>query len=382
MKTALQMDKPISQLLSLTPNTLRLDIQAFADSENTHPFAEEPTQPEPHPYADSPDNSTFARFADQPNPLLQPDNPTPPQVQSQDPGQVAGQQVEPQVPEQPGSVEEQEFVDFSGRKVPVIDPVIKDLHKDYTNLNKTYQTANQELQQARQLNEQYQSMLANQQQQTQLPEQQVAQQQQAPSPERMKQLDEEYMERVYESKSEADKWWYSQPEVIAFENERLGITDIDNLVNQKVNEILGPIQQERELQTQLQDVRSRFDDFDDVAPQIQQMLTDDPALANLPNAFERIYYMVKGQSSVNAPAAPSHEELLQNPQFQEQIIQNEQIRNMVMQNYQKSKMQQTQNIPTVMGSGAGTQTPMSAGQQTPRTISEGSDAFRRFLGQN
>ncbi|WP_249661800.1 hypothetical protein, partial [Lysinibacillus fusiformis] len=62
----------------------------------------------------------------------------------------------------------------------------------------------------------------------------------------MQQLHEEYQERMYENKFEAYKWWNEQPEVQDIECQR-----IEALVQQRVNDVVGLIQQEREINQQL-----------------------------------------------------------------------------------------------------------------------------------
>ncbi len=351
-------------------NWLRMDIQTFA---NEHPFAEEPTEQEPHPYAEEPGNSIFSKYAENPNPLTQPDVEPTPETPEQTIVQPEGQgneDVNGGQGEQ--GTQEKEVLDFSGRKVEVIDPIIGELHKDYTNLNKTYQQANQELQQYKQMVQDYQALQQERQQVAHPTEQQQPKLGEI-SPERMQELNEGYLERMYENKVEADRWYNSQPEIQAQRQQEL-----EALVNSRVNEIVGPIQQERELHTQIQELQGRFQDFDDVSPKIQELLTEQPELANMPNALEAMYYMAKGRM---VDTAPTPESMLQNPQFQEQIVQNPQIQQMILQNYQKSKLEQHQTIPTVIGKQAGAQTSYSAGDAKPKTLAEASEAVRRWMGQ-
>lgn len=357
MKKALKLEQP---------KFLTLDLQFFSEE---HPFAAESVAPEPHPFAAEPDNSMFAKFADAPNPLLAPDVPLETQVHSQDQGlEVPGEQL------LPGGepIPEEQFLDFSGRQVKVIDPVINDLHKDYTNLNKTYQQTSQELQQYKQTVADYQSRM--QEQTAAHPAQPT--QTQGMTPERRAEINETYMEMQYSDKIGADEWLASQPEIVAANNQRL-----QSEIDARVNEIVGPIQQERQLQEEVTKMHSQFADFESVTPQIQALLASNPALADMPNALENMYYMAKGQAAHSAPPVPTFESMMQDPTNQANIVQNEQIQKMVMENYQKSKLQQTQQIPTVMGNNAGARTPMSAGERTPQTMQEATAAFLRYQGQ-
>ena len=342
---------------------LTLDLQYFAGED--HPFADTNSAPEPHPFAAEPSESNFAQFTEQPNPLLGGEYaPETPQVQPEGQGDTVDHEQNPS--EQPQ--DQEEYLDFSGRKVKAYGDDVKGLHQDYTELNRTYQTTNQELQQARQLLEQYQQVIGQQQP----PAIEQAQPSHTPGvdPGRMQQLNEEYMERMYENKFEADQWWSQQPEVQAMEQQR-----IEALVQSRVNEVLGPVQQEREIQQQVQEVKSRFSDFDTYADKMQEIVQQHPHLAEVPNAIESLYYMAKGQS---AASAPQPDQLLQDPSFQEKIIQNEQIRNMVLQNYQQAKTQSAP--PNVMNRGA-SQVPSSLGEQQPRSLAEASQAFMRWAGQ-
>lgn len=359
-------------MLNEQPFFLKLDLQTFA-SEDTHPFADpEPVQSEPHPFAEAPEDSSFSRFTDQPNPLLEAEPaPETPQIQTYEEyvqGETANGQ---QQPEQPPQGEQEEYLDFSGRKVKAYDEDVKGLHTDYTELNRTYQQTNQQLQQAQQKIEQYQQTLQTQQAQPQL---QQPPQQQGISPERKQQLNEEYMERMYEDKLAADKWWAEQPEIQELERQRMA-----ELVNQQVQEIVGPIQQERQYLEQVNTARSKYPDFDQHTATMQQLVAQQPHLAEIPDSIEILYTMAKG---LNAAPAPSLEQMLQDPAQQEKIIQNEQIRNMVLQKYAGQKQQINQSTPQVMSGSNRSQVPSSLGDRRPRTLSEASEAASKHFGFN
>lgn len=338
-----------------------LDLQYFADGDG-HQFAAEPTPAEPHPFA-SEENSTFSQFAEQPNPLIS-------EIQSPETLTLQGgeqqQQIEGNGQEQPQSQQPQdEVLQFGNREIKVYGDDVRELHQDYTQLNQTVQNQSQELEQARQLLAQYQTVMQHQQpiQQPEVPQQPVI------DTVRMQELHEEYQERMYENKFEADKWWNEQPEVQEMERQR-----IETLVQQRVNEVVGPIQQERVINQQVSEAKTRYADFDDYTDAMQTLLQESPQLAELPNAIDNLYFMAKGRS---AQTAPQPAQLLNDPSFQQQIIQNEQIRNMVLQNYQQLKME---SQPPVVMAQQVAQTPTSLGEKLPRTLAEASRAALKYFG--
>lgn len=341
---------------------ITLDLQYFADGDG-HPFAADPTPQEPHPFTDD-NNSTFSRFTEQPNPLISdiqsPETPTLQGGEQQQ--QIVGDGQEQQMQQQQP---QDEVLKFGEREVKVYGDDVRELYQDYTQLNQNLQMQSQELEQARQLLGQYQTLMQQQQpmQQQQVPQQQTI------DPTRMQQLHEEYQERMYENKFEADKWWNEQPEVREMERQR-----IETLVQQRVNEVVGPIQQEREINQQVTDAKARYQDFDNYTDAMQALLQENPQLAEFPNAIDNLYFMAKGRA---AQPSPQPEQLLNDASFQQQIIQNEQIRNMVLQTYQQTKLQ-TQ--PPVVMAQQVSQTPTSLGEHSPRTITEGSKAARKHFG--
>jgi hypothetical protein len=344
---------------------LPLNLQFF--SEDSHPFAEASAPVEPHPFAAEPSESSFAQFTEQPNPLtVDYQAPETPQLQPQGQGLVEPQSAERQIEE----------LDFGGRRVPVIDPIIHDLHKDYSHLTRTYQQTNQELQSALQLANQWQQY-AEQQKQSQVvaptPQQTSSS---GISPEREAELSSEYMERFYENKLAADQWWESQPEIIARNQERQ-----QREIEAAVNERLAPIEAERhELQMaqQEQQFMETHPDFEDYRDWMEYIYSQNPQLDQLPNGLEVLYAMAKVQG---APEPQTFEEMLADPSNHEAILQNEQIRNKVFQNYRQGKMQVNQQLPTVMGNPVGSQTPMSAGERAPKNLSEATRFWLSSQGQ-
>ncbi len=357
---------------------LELNLQFF--SEETHPFAEEVSSvEEPHPFAAEPNDSPFAQFTDVPNPLLAdfqaPDTPQLLQSQDDDQGQVA----------EPSTAAEQqvEELDFGGRKVPVIDPIIHELHKDYSHLTRTYQQKNQELQSALDRENQWRQYVEQQEQQRQQPQvvDNTPQQNSSAeiSAERQQQLNDEYMERMYENKFAADQWWNSQPEIVAQNQERQR-QDIESLVSER----LAPIENERQellAQQMEQEFMQTHPDFEDYRDWMEYIYSENPEIDQLPNGLEVLYAMAKVRGSAEPTEPPSFEEMLADPQNQQLILQNEQVRNMVFQNYQQNKTQANKVLPTVMGNPVGSQTPMSAGERAPRSLSEATKFWLNSQGQ-
>jgi hypothetical protein len=345
---------------------LSLNLQFF--SEESHPFAETaPSVAEPHPFAADPSESSFAQFADVPNPLITDfQAPDTPQLQPPSQGLDESQSAESQVEE----------LDFGGRKVKVVDPIIHELHKDYSHLTRTFQQKNQELTSALELANQWKQYAETQQQSQNV---EPTPQQNSPteiSAERQTQLNDEYMERMYENKFAADQWWNSQPEIVAQNQERQR-EEFQNALNER----LAPIEEERvalQAQQAANDFLQNHSDFEDYKDAMQGILNENPSIEQLPNALDVLYAMAKVQST---PETPSFESMLADPQNQQLILQNEQIKSMVFQNYQQNKTQANQQLPTLMGNPVGSQTPMSAGEQSPKNLSEATRYWLRSQGQ-
>lgn len=348
---------------------LSLNLQYF--SEDSHPFAAEPTPSEPHPFAASSEESSFSRFTDVPNPLLADiESPETPQLQSNGPTPTPNDQG------QLGTKPEISELDFGGRKVPVIDPIISELHKDFSHLTKTYQQTSQELASARQLVDQWQALGQQFQPKADTtPQQNQSQEWNSTVPEeRIQQLNEEYMERMYENKFAADQWWNQQPEILALNQERQRV-EVESMLNER----LAPIEQERlNLQAQKMEMefRQNHPDFEDYRDSMQEILTNNPDIGNLPDALEWLYMKAKADST------PSVQDMLGNPQYQQKILEDENILNMAFQKYQEKKMTTNQQLPTLMGNPVGSQTPMSAGDRAPRSIAEATRNWLRSTGEN
>lgn len=359
---------------------LRLNLQTFSDS--THPFAAEPVEQVAHPLAAEESTSKFAQYTDVPNPLYSQAEVQTDELQGQPQGQEGSvETVEGQEQQEGQSAAQQQIekLNFGGREVEVTDPVFHDLHKDYSELTKTYQTTNQEKAQLAQEKEQLQQQL-DALQQAQSQSQQGQAESNIISPERRTQINEEYMERMYEDKMAADEWFENLPEVQAEKQEKLNA-----MIEAKANELLAPITQEREqlkqqqeFHQQMESMRSTHTDFESMVPEIQKLIDEAPHLADLPNALETMYYMAKGRTS---QSAPTPETLLSDPNFQQQALSNPELQKQFLQQYQDKMKQQNQSLPNMMGRNAGTQTPMTAGNAAPRSLKEASAAAAAYFQQ-
>lgn len=290
-----------------------------------------------------------------PNPLLVED------VDNTDPNQ----QETPQPPN-PEANQAPEF-DFGGRKVRLDDPdSVRGAHQDW-------QQQQQYIQQLQQQNKQFQQMMDTIQQNQQNTVQQTQQQQpQGPSTERMEQIHNEYMDKMYDNVFEAQKWLHQQPEYREF---------LQQQVEPMIQPYVQPYEQERQYQKQIQDMQQQHADFDQLIPQMQELLNERPDLGNRDDALETVYWMAKGQSINGQNTPPTPEQLMNDPDFQQQILSNESIRNQIIQQYTGQKQQTIRNTPPVMGKNPSGNSPAYQ-DKTPRTLAEGSRAFRRSLGLN
>lgn len=246
----------------------------------------------------------------------------------------------------------QETLDFAGRKVPVLDPIIKEVHRDYSELNKTYQQTNQRVRELETMNQQYMAMVQQFQQTAQ----------QAPTPEPAAPVDleaqrEAFMDRFYENPLQA----------------------IQDLVSSQVNPVLQPITQEKQFQADVQVMEQRYSDFRDVMPAMRDLLTEMPHLGE--QGLETLYLITKGKTAQAPTQAQTPEQLMQDPAFIAQIMQNEQIRNQIVQQHVTQRQQINQQIPFVMGNQPGGQAPTMP-ENKPQSIREGSKMFLKSMGFN
>lgn len=356
-----------------------LSLGNFQYFSNSHPFAAETVEQPTHEFTAEPTPSPFAQFTDEPNPLHEapaPDESLQPQGQGTD---ELGQAGTGEGEAQPTAEEQVQKLNFGGREVPVLDPIIQDLHKDYSELTKTFQSTHQENQQLAQEKAELLAQIQSYQQGQ--PQQQEPQtQENALTPERRKAINEEYYERMYEDKLAADEWLENLPEIKAEKQRKF-----DESVNAKVQEVLQPITEERkqqqaqmQMQEQIATLRQTYSDFEQMAPSIQELLSERPELADVPNALENLYFIAKGK---NSHSTPTPESLLADPNFQQQILSNEQLQSEFLRQYQEKIKTQNGQLPSGIGRSSGTQTPMTAGRQSPRSIREASQLASAYFGE-
>lgn len=263
---------------------------------------------------------------------------------------------------QPLTQQQIEELDFGGRKVPVVDPVIKDLHTDYTNLNSTFTKTNQEVQQLRQQNEMMMQMVQQYQQQFQ---QQPNVQQQGPTAEQLQQINQTFMDKFYDNSTDA--FMYLAQNHPDFKN------FVKNIVDESVKPVVEPIQRERQYQTEVRDLSMKYQDFQQFVPHMQQIINQQPQLAEL--GLETVYKIAKADNTPNY----TPDQLLNDPTFRQQILGREDIRNEIINGYVQNRQQTNQQVPPMMGTQPGGSAPVMQGN-APRTLREGSKAFLASLG--
>lgn len=275
--------------------------------------------------------------------------------------------LDPNFAPNPTPTPQTEQLDFAGRMVNVVDPVIKDIHKDYTQLQKTFQETNNGF---RQMQEQNQFLMGLVQQFQQQPQAPVAPQQPpGPTPEQLQEFNQQYTERFYDNPVEANKMLLESP----FMKDVL-----QKQVEQMVRPFIEPFQKERQFNQEVQSAQNKYPDFQQFAPQMQAALQANPKLADL--GLETVYLVAKGAQSNAAPQQmPTPQQLLSDPNFKQHVFGNEQIRNEIIQQYMTNRTQSNQQIPPVMGNQPGGNPPAMP-EQRPKSIREASNAFSKFLG--
>lgn len=250
------------------------------------------------------------------------------------------------------------MLNFAGREVPVIDPVIEDVHRDYTELTRTFTQTNQAKQQLETQNQQLQAML-------QFAQQSMAQQQQAPTPTAAEPSPEE-VEAAKEAFMES---FYSDPQK--------AIRDMAmQLIQQEVTPVINPINEERKFQMEAKRLSEAYADFGQTVPAMQELVRTAPELENL--GLEKVYLLAKnmagGTQQTQPPAvnaADLRQQLMNDTAFKEQIF------NQMLQ----EKQQQQAGIPPVMANQPGGGVP-AIPENRPKNIREGSMALMRHLGIN
>ena len=259
-----------------------------------------------------------------------------------------------------------EVFDFAGRKIEVTDPailsVLKDVHKDYTNLQGTYTKTNQEIQELRTQKQIYEQTIQGFQQQ-QPPAAAQPQNQEPPTTELTA---EEFMEKFYENPQAALQSMFEKQ----FES--------------KVKPVIEPIQQreksaeqERQMNEQVSSLSQKYSDFNDHIASMQEVINENPQLAA--QGLETVYFVAKGRSAQPPTQAPTPEQMLADPTFVSQhIMSNPQIQQQMISQYLQGKVQANNLTPPVMGAQGGQ--PPAIPENRPTNLRDASKAFLKHMG--
>lgn len=325
----------------------------------------------------------------------------------------------------PKSTEQpEEELDFAGRKVKVTDPIIRELHRDYMNLNSAFTQASQRAAQAelkasqleaelRQIRETVEAIRQSQQAEKLKTEEDKP----SISPERLQEINEQFLEKFYDDPLGAHIWLMEQPEYQQLIRPRL---------SPQVETVLTEAQR-REMERQQQAARiretmeSRYPDFREMLPSMQKVLERYPHFAEqiatnpTPEVIESVYWIAKGMiqatqqaseqagiqqqttSSISTTdlsgkaqmAEPKKAELdlqaladqlAQNQEFLAKIASNPQLQQIVISNYVKSVQNAQASVPITIGPEAGGQVPMTPPQKISN-LRDATNAFRSFLSR-
>ena len=255
-----------------------------------------------------------------------------PQVQPEGQGEVVPEVQEPQV------------LDFGGRKLPATDESLLGLHKDFTEQQR-YITALQE-----QVNL-YKQMQTQPQ----------AQPQAQPQTQQVSSNVQEWNEETWQK-------FYDNPQDV------LGNV-VQNAIQQFSAEKLDPILQERHWNNEIQNMYNQYPDFDQYVSTVQGLIDQYPdRYASRDGGLEEAYFRAK------ATQQASPQQMAQDPQFLNQYVYNNpNVQNQMVGQYLQNKQQTNQQIPTVMGRGAGGFTPQTP-DSSPTTLREASRGFLKNLG--
>jgi hypothetical protein len=248
--------------------------------------------------------------------------------------------VEP-VEETPAEEPQVELFDFSGRKVSPSDAeALKGLHEDWQNSQRYIQQLQQERQQ---LMEYQQSLM--QQQQPKVEEPQVNEEE----------LNEKLMEEFYENPSQ----FFSK-----LKQEALA----------EVKKEFEPMQKQQRYQREIQEVSTKHQDFNQLVPQIQEVIQQVGEDRAEELGLENLYYMAKGRIQ-----QPNPQELFNDVNFvKQQVMSNEQLKNELLKEFMQNRQQSQPKAPVMGSNQGGTQsyTP----QVRPRSIEEATRMARQFYG--
>lgn len=235
--------------------------------------------------------------------------------------------------------------DFGGRIVDPNNPdTIKGAFEDFQNSQRYIQ---QLIQENRTMQQQFQQF------------QQQFQQPQVKEPEvDIEKQNEQMMEKFYENPTQFFK-------------------ELQQKAVEEAKKEFEPVLRERKMQAEIQTVSSKYQDFNEYIPKMQELVSELGEQTTEQLGLERVYLMAKGQSAQVQPT-PSPDQLLQDPNFVNQyVLNNPQIQQQILQNYMQQKQQS--QPPKVMGNTYGG-TQSLAGEARPKSISEASRLLRKSWG--
>lgn len=254
-------------------------------------------------------------------------------------GDNGGQVAEP-------VAQEPEYLDFGGRKVAANDD-LRGLHQDYVNQQRYITSLTEQMNAYKMVAETAKSQPQPQAAEQNLPSANIGD------------WDEDTWNKFYENPQEI-----------------LGGT-VQQIVNQILAEKVDPILEERQWEAEVNRMTESYPDFGQFADQIQNVLNENPELADRPNGLEDAYYRAKATS---LSGQPSPEQLLQNQAFVQNILNTPEIQQQFLNQYLAGKQQINQQTPSLMGRGASPSFAPVSPESSPTTLREASRLVMKNLG--
>lgn len=267
--------------------------------------------------------------------------------------------VEDNVPEgnPEGEPDETQYLDFGGRKVNPNDPeAVKGAYNDYQNAQRYITQLTQQNEQLMSQMNQFQQMQQQQPQDFNNMQQQAQAEQPQKSPE---EINEELMEKFYDN-----------PKGFFDDMQRQAVEQAQN----QIKEQYEPMMKEQRIQKEINEVQSKYSDFEQNVPHMQQVIERIGNEEAERIGLENVYLMAKGHSSTQAQPTP--DDLLQDESFIEKIMSNESIRNKIIGQYANNKTQQ--QPPRVMSNQSGSTQPLSS-ENRPRSVAEASKMAMKYF---
>jgi len=292
-----------------------MNLQLFGEEpESTEAPVEQPVEPEPQ-QAQETEEPTYDSLQD----FLQTY-----QSEEEVPTESTGEEpVQEEAPVEQKTVEEQKILGKFDTQEDLIE-AYQQAEKRISEYGQDGARARQELEQLRGQVSQLQQFLY-QQRQPQQPQ---------PTAEEIEAKKQEWLDRFYENPQQA----------------------LDEEINRRVRQHVEPIQRERQIeqstkrfQQQVEEAKQRYPDFDDLQPQMQEIINEQGQyLAALPNAVEVVYGMAKARNPQQQTSQPQNtEDILQNNEVRQRILQDPSIKQEILKQYaQEVKQKQP---PPVLG---------------------------------